>query len=125
MIAVTLMICVVGTVYDVKYYQPMIKLCKSANMSYINRNETAEIIVNGDTTGLCFRILDVLGFEVIKYFFSDSKTMTDESTIKNYKPIEFGLGCRVIRCFSMYSNNKIICNTNISSGSQEIVHGLR
>ncbi|XP_077287816.1 nose resistant to fluoxetine protein 6-like [Arctopsyche grandis] len=105
MIAVTLMMCAVGTVYDVKFYQPMIKSRKSANMSYKNGIEIAENIVNGDTT--------------------DPKTMTDEFTIENHKPIDFGLGCRILRCFSMYSNNKIICNTNVSSGSHEIIHGLR
>ncbi|XP_077286847.1 nose resistant to fluoxetine protein 6-like [Arctopsyche grandis] len=66
----------------------------------------------------------------IKYY----KSMTDPNhlheNVENKKKYDkkyhnIGLGFRILRCFSVYENNKIICSMKISNDSISVIHGLK
>ncbi|XP_077286683.1 nose resistant to fluoxetine protein 6-like [Arctopsyche grandis] len=89
-------LCAVGTLYDIKYYRPMIKSSESQNSG---KNDNG----NGDIKDVTIEI----------------------KTTKKPTRIDLGLGYKILKSFSVYENNKIIFNTKIPSNSIPVIQGIR
>ncbi|XP_077287817.1 nose resistant to fluoxetine protein 6-like [Arctopsyche grandis] len=101
--------CFIGTVFDLKYYQPMVKLRKSAICINNNVKESEENCTNygvKDAKNICMQ--------------TDQMKKHEE-----YKPIDISLGYRILRCFSLYKSNIVIFSTKIPSDSIMVIHGIR
>lgn len=104
---------ITGTAYDVLIHQRIFEIKSVASQE------------NNGTTGVFLLIFLILKHQSIQFFLVRIK-LTDESekivAVRRKEPGVFG---KVLVCFSVYTNTKLIFSTKLSKDSVAPIHGIR